>query len=167
MPVRRRRKDPDSQLRYAIEDGNLEEVKGHLAAGVDPGRFDSDGETALHMCARYGSAEMARMLLDSGVKADACGTSYVPTPLCFAAVRNDIAIAQVLLDAGADININCANLTPLASATKSGNVEMLLFLLERGASIRDDLGRSMLEFINQYTKNREEVERLLREYGAE
>jgi len=167
MAVRRRRKDPTSQLHYAIQDGDLEEVKEHLAAGVDPSEFDSDGQTALTICGKYGNAEMAQVLLDAGAQVDACGTSYIPTPLCFAAIKKDIELAKVLLDAGADININCANVTPLSSATRNGNVEMMWFLLEHGANVRDGKGTSMLEFITEYTKNREEVEQLLREHGAE
>jgi ankyrin repeat protein len=167
MPVRRRRKDLESQLCYAIEDGDLEEVKQHLAAGANPSKFDSDGETAMHTCGRYGNAEMAKVLLDAGAKVDACGTSYVATPLCLAAIKNDIELVKAFLDAGADININCANVTPLSCATRSGNVEMMRFLLEHGANVTDDKGKSMLQYITEYTKNREDVEQLLREHGAE
>jgi ankyrin repeat protein len=167
MPVRRRRKDLASLLGYAVQDGDLEEVKSHLAAGADPSEFDSDGETALTVCGRYGNAEMAKVLLDAGAKVDACGTPYMSTPLCFAAIKNDIELAKVLLDAGADININCANVTPLSCATRSGNVEMMRYLLVHGAKVTDDKGKSMLQFITEYTKNREDVEQLLREYGAE
>lgn len=167
MAVRRRRNDLGSQLAYAIQDGDLEEVKEHLAAGADPSEFDPDGDTALTVCGQYGNAEMAKVLLDAGAKVDACGTSYASTPLCYAAIKNDIELVKVLLDAGADININCANVTPLSCATRSGNVEMMRFLLESGANVKDDKGKSMLEFLSPTTKNREEVEKLLREHGAE
>jgi len=73
----------------------------------------------------------------------------------------------VLLDSGADINIRQANVTALSSATTSGNLEMMRVLLEHGADIKDEKGKGVLEFITQYTRNREEVEQLLREHGAE
>jgi ankyrin repeat protein len=165
--VRRRRKDPLSLLFYAVHDCNLEEVRAHLAAGVDPSEFDSDGQTALTVCARHGNAELAKVLLDAGAKVDACGTAYMQTPLCFTANKGDVDLARVLLEAGADVNINCANETPLSCATASGNVEIMRLFLEHGARVKDDKGKSMLEYITQYTKNREEVEQLLREHGAE
>jgi ankyrin repeat protein len=145
----------------------LEEVKSHLAAGADPSEFDSDGRTALTVCGQRGNAEIAKVLLDTGAKVDACGTAYVRTALCFAANKGDLDLARVLLEAGADVNINCADVTPLSCATASGNVEIMRLFLEHGARVKDDEGKSMLEYITQYTKNREEVEQLLRGHGAE
>jgi hypothetical protein len=47
------------------------------------------------------------------------------------------------------------------------HVEIMRLFLEHGARVKDDKGKSMLEYITQYTKNREEVEQLLRDHGAE
>lgn len=165
--VRRRKKDPASLLQYAVHDGNLDEVVERLAAGADPNEFDPDGQTALTICGRRGNADIARVLIDAGAEVDARGSDHAVTPLCLAAIKDDIELVTVLLDAGADINANCANTTPLASATTSGRVQMMKFLLERGASVHDDQGRSMLTYIRDFTKNRDDVERLLREHGAE
>ena len=164
--VRRRKKDPESLLRYAVHDANLEEVQQHLAAGADPNEFDPDGQTALTVCGRRGNAEIAKVLLKAGAQVDARGTDYATTPLCEAAIKDDMELATVLLDAGADININCAGVTPLSCATTGGRVDMIRFLLERGANVKDDNGKSMLEYIRDFTKNRKEVEQLLREHGA-
>lgn len=135
--------------------------------GVDPNTFDTDGQTAMTICGRRGNAEIAGLLLDAGAEVDACGSSYAMTALCLAAIKNDVEVVTVLLDAGADINIHCTDVTPLACATKSGRVEMMKFLIERGARVIDDNGKSMLAYIEDFTRNREQVEQLLREHGAE
>lgn len=149
----------------AVDRCDRGEVERLLAAGADPNEFDSDGQTAMTVCAQSGDAELARTLIRAGARMDACGTSYIRTPLCFAAVRNDVELARVLVEAGSDVNSYQDGVTPLGCATRSGNLEMMRYLLECGAQVTDPGGKSMLSYINPYTKNREAVERLLREQG--
>jgi ankyrin repeat protein len=58
------------------------------------------------------------------------------TPLLFAARDGNLAMARILLDAGADINRPSANGTsPLVVAITNNHIELALFLVERGADI--------------------------------
>lgn len=167
MARRRKTSGPSEELRFAVDRADLAEVEQLLAAGADPNEFDSDGQTALTVCCQGGNASIARVLLAAGVKVDACGTDYIRTPLCFAAARGDLELVQVLVGAGADVNAFCDNVTPLSCASRSGNLEIMRYLLDRGANVKDPSGKSMLAHLTQYTKNRAEVEALLRGRGAE
>ncbi|MBT3266019.1 ankyrin repeat domain-containing protein [Candidatus Poribacteria bacterium] len=84
---------------------------------------------------RYpGSSECIEIMFELG--ADANASNWMgKTWLHFAADRNDIDAARVLLEHGADINAVEAEhgSTPLAEAAKKGHVEMVSFLMERGA----------------------------------
>jgi ankyrin repeat protein len=91
-------------------------------------------ESALCQAANYidQPIEVVRILLEFGVDPNVntiCGES---PPLVLAAMTNDIDMAELLLDAGADIN------TPDVLATAAdddGNYDILNFLIEEGADI--------------------------------
>lgn len=79
-----------------------------VEAGVDINWQDKDGETALHIAARFGHKECAEVLLKGTVeqKADLelAENSFAWTPLHIAAVDGHLSVAQLLVDAGADVD---------------------------------------------------------------
>src|SRR6516165_3416987 len=52
-------------LTWAASQGDLNEVRALIAAGVDPGTADYDGRTALHLAAAEGQLDVVRYLLAS------------------------------------------------------------------------------------------------------
>ena len=64
------------------------------------------------------------------------------TALHFAAIANDRAMADILLDAGADLNArdDTYQMTPIGWANEEGHVEMVQYLYQRGAEV--DLHRA-------------------------
>jgi ankyrin repeat protein len=63
-------------------------------------------------------------------------TGLGETPLHFLTVENQLDAVAVLVDAGAQVNtINSCGGTPLSEAASLGYVEMVNFLLSRGASL--------------------------------
>ncbi|KAH7153196.1 Glycerophosphoryl diester phosphodiesterase family-domain-containing protein [Dactylonectria macrodidyma] len=76
-------------------------------AGVDINWKDKTNETALHIAARFGHGECARVILKGtkSQKADleATENAYAWTPLHVAAVDGKLSVARLLVDAGADI----------------------------------------------------------------
>ncbi|KPM34114.1 Glycerophosphodiester phosphodiesterase GDE1 [Neonectria ditissima] len=76
-------------------------------AGVDINWKDKTNETALHIAARFGHDECARVILEGteSQKADleATESTYSWTPLHVAAVDGKLSVAQLLVDAGADV----------------------------------------------------------------
>lgn len=106
--------------------------------------------TLLHDAVVKGMPELARRLLDSGA---APGTAVLrfATPLHMAAGLGNVAVAEMLLDTGADIEMPSGNAkdgrfdlsdnirydiwleTPLDWAIEWGQVEMVHYLLQRGS----------------------------------
>lgn len=83
-------------------------VKMLVDAGVDINWQDNVGDTALHIAARFGHDECARVLLKGTEQQKAnlglTENSYAWTPLHIAAVDGHLSVAQLLVDAGADVD---------------------------------------------------------------
>ncbi|KAL2759621.1 hypothetical protein ACRALDRAFT_2038449 [Sodiomyces alcalophilus JCM 7366] len=77
-------------------------------AGVDVNWRDKSGETALHVAARYGHAGCAEILLrgtdEMKVDPEIAESVYAWTPLHVAAVDGHLAVVQLLVNAGVDVN---------------------------------------------------------------
>lgn len=76
-------------------------------AGVDINWSDETGETALHVAARFGHDDCAKIILagSNSQKADLekAEKSYAWTPLHVAAVDGSLSIVQLLIEAGAQV----------------------------------------------------------------
>ena len=64
-------KAPDILIHDAVEKGNVEAIKQHLAAGTDVNARDSIGETPLHYAARWGHKGIAELLIANGADVNA------------------------------------------------------------------------------------------------
>jgi uncharacterized protein len=101
-------------------------------------RLDGNPEelTTLHWAAASGHIEVVRFLLAPPVQADpraARGNNF--TPLHSAAMRGHAAVCAVLLEAGAEVNVqtNPQGYAPLHSAAFAGHIEAIRVLLAHGA----------------------------------
>jgi ankyrin repeat protein len=98
--------------------------------------FAEDGFTALHL-AVFGEQEAAaRLLIGHGADVDAVATGEIArvAPLGTAAFVRSLALARVLLDAGADPDgSEEGGFTALHSAAQSGDEPLVRLLLGRGA----------------------------------
>jgi ankyrin repeat protein len=110
-----------------------------------------------------GTARVER-LLDKGASINTYCKGG-PTPLHFAASRNKVEVAKVLLARGANVNSTQGGYTPLYLAVERGHVEMVELLLESGASVNaSGLEKTPLQYAEEY--GHKEVARILREHGA-
>ena len=67
-------KAPDISILDAIDEGNIEAVKQHLAAGADVNAKARDATTPLHLAALKGQKEIAELLIDEDANVNAKGT---------------------------------------------------------------------------------------------
>lgn len=95
----------------------------------------SDGFTALHYAAFFGTAEAAATLLEHGADPAAIAENEMRVqPLHSAAAVDATETARLLLDAGADPNARQeGGFRPIDAAVQSGNDELYALLVERGA----------------------------------
>ena len=149
----------------AAEDGNLEAVKQHLAAGTDVNAWDKYGSTPLLLAALYGHKEIVKLLIAKGADVNAkAGNGW--TPLHKAALKGHKEIAELLLASGADVNAKDKTRggTPLHYAAIRGHKEIAELLITKGADVnaKDDDGEPPLDWAMQHP----EIADLLRKHGG-
>ena len=98
-------------------------------AGVDINWQDETGETALHIAARFGNDDCARILLEGAndQKADFELTekTFSWTPLHVAAVDGRLSIVELLVSAGAEINkVDASGWTAREHAALRGHMDI-------------------------------------------
>ena len=96
-----------------------------------------DGFQPLGLACFFGQAQVAAMLLDRGARVNSVSRNRLRVmPLHSAVARQDVKIARLLLEHGADPNARQADdFTPLHGAAQNGQVEMVKLLLEFGAEV--------------------------------
>ena len=123
--------------------GDLDGVRAALAAGepVDA-RHPESGNTALAEAAssRAGTPELVRLLLDAGADPNG-GDKWGVTPLRSVSNLSDetaVAILDLLVEAGADVNLESRHVTPLAWARTKNNDAVANALIRHGAELPGD-----------------------------
>lgn len=95
---------------------------------------DNTGSTALHVAAKYDSAEVAKLLLAHGANINQ-RNNQGHTPLHITAQHRSTAVAQLLLDTKVDLDqTNKVGNTPLHIAAKENAAEIVQLLLAHGAN---------------------------------
>lgn len=135
------------QFREAVRSGDTTVVL-RLIPQFDLNARDSLGAAALHDAVWSGRLEIVRVLLEAGANPNITHLEAGSTPLDYAAVKNELDIAQLLLDHGADARaVNRNGSTALHLAAARGYTSVARLLLDHGASIvaLDSSGSSPLD----------------------
>ncbi|KAK1146052.1 Glycerophosphocholine phosphodiesterase [Aspergillus melleus] len=107
ITIRKRVSRSSAVLALATKANFVDIVRLLVDAGVDINYQDEQGETALHVAARFGHHECAKILLDGNheQKADTelAEHTYSWTPLFIACVDDALAVVDLLIEAGADL----------------------------------------------------------------
>ena len=112
-------KVPDISIHEAAEDGNIEAVKQHIAAGTDVNAKNVDGWTPLHLAT---TKEIAELLIAEG--ADVNAKDYLGRTPLHRSRRKEIV--ELLIAAGADVNAkNDYGTTPLDWAVDKETADLL------------------------------------------
>lgn len=92
------------------------------------------GADDLNTAARKGDVAGVKAILDKGISPDA-KWRYGMTALFPACDRGHLEVVKLLLDRGANVNVNDRfyNATPMGQAINKGHVEIVQLLLEKGA----------------------------------
>ena len=139
-PKAANRKGPagSTPLMYAVLYADAATVRLLLTSGADPNVRNDAGATALMWAAR--DPEKAALLVDRGADVNARSNGG-RTPLLIAAGwGGPPVVVKLLLDHGADPNVNSpglfADMTPLAEAAGSANEAALRMLIDHGANVK-------------------------------
>lgn len=119
---------------YAIKDGKCDGIQRVL----DEYPFFVAERDLMLLAAKHNNVAAMRMFLDAGYPPDFRGKeSPLVVPLSRAADYCAIDVARLLLDAGANVNENNngRSATPMVSASREGDMEMVKLLVSRGADI--------------------------------
>lgn len=94
------------RLHRAAADGDIAGIGQLILAGYDVKLFDDMGRTPLHHAAEGGQLEAASTLLRAGAQVNANDDATIgETPLALAVQEESIAMVRLLLEAGADPDI--------------------------------------------------------------
>ena len=163
-----------SKIRQHVRRGDIEGVRQELAAGVDinvsatPGVDNMYRMSILHEAVHRGHRDMVAFLLQNG--ADPNGRSRW-TPLMYAAVNDDAAIAELLLDAGADPSTtDWGGHTPASLARINHFAIQARRLIQQGRSpalyAADASDRTVLEKCDEWEVEKGAVRRVLDAFAA-
>lgn len=137
-------------LEWSIRYKEVRVVERLIQAGLPIGEPGYQGLTPLHWAAREGSAPITRLLINSGASMDGKNPEDGSTPLVEAIWMNEIAVAKLLIAAGADLNAvekKRSGGTALHIAVRAPRPELVEPLLAAGASpsAKDRKGRTAFD----------------------
>ncbi|HNP19861.1 MAG TPA: ankyrin repeat domain-containing protein [Fulvivirga sp.] len=108
---------PSTTIQEAAFFGNVEAIKGHIAAKTDLNQKDAYGSTPLHIAATFGKTEVALLLIEGGANLNEKSADG-STPLHTAAFFGRTEIVKALLKHKVDVTIrNAYNSTALESVS--------------------------------------------------
>ena len=116
-------------LALAVKANFIAIVELLVQAGVDLDHQDDQGETALHVAARFGNLESALILMkgneDQRADMEVTENSFGWTPLHVACVDGHLAIVKLLIEAGIDLErVDDSGWTAKEHASLRGHIEI-------------------------------------------
>jgi ankyrin repeat protein len=155
----------DTRLIDAVRRVDADAVRRLIEQKVDVNVTQPDGATALHWAAHRNDVAIADLLLKAGAKVDAADEGGV-TPLGLASLNASPAMVERLLKAGA--SPNTGRETPVLSAARTGNVEVMKLLLAHGGDANaKEPGRGQTALMWAAAERHAPITRVLIEHGAD
>lgn len=118
-------------LHHSAGIGDIELLRSLLSKGVDVDS-QSDAGTPLIWAAGHGQQDAVKVLLEHHANPNAETDDNI-TPLLSSVAAGSLACLELLIQAGANINISAGGATPLHIAADNGSLEIINCLLKAGA----------------------------------
>ena len=190
-------KAPDISIHRAVEKGNIEAVKQHLAAGTDVNESDGiltplhyantkeiaelliakganvnakdkTGSPPLHRAVRKGQEDIVELLIAAGADVSVKWKRSEDNLLHAAASRGRTDIVKLLIANGLDVNAKNANeSTPLHQVGHFGHTEVTKLLIEKGADVNAKTKLGLTTLHEAALRGHKELALLLIEKGAD
>jgi len=88
------------------------------------------------------------------------------TPLCAAISKGDFSTVKKFIEYGADVNETSNDMTPLMIAARYNNVEIIDYLVSKGANVNYKGENGMTALKCAVNSNAKDAEAMLRQKGA-
>jgi ankyrin repeat protein len=136
-------------LLKACKDGNFDEAKRLIDAGVDVNAMDAHGWTPLYWACNMGHVKVAKLLIKNGANVNSNENEYKTTPLHVGCQQFLPRLAELLIKNGADVNSkNRYGYTPLhLTCLTNSDVRIAELLIKNGADVnsKDRYGYTPLD----------------------
>jgi len=158
----------DARLADAVERQDKPLIRTLLSQKADPNAAQPDGTTALHWAARVGDSETVQLLLRAGSKAKTANR-FGATPLSLAVLNGNGVVVDEILKAGENPNavISEEGDTALMAAARTGKVDAVKALLDRGANVNGTNPRGQTPLMWAAAEKNAAVVKYLIERGAD
>lgn len=131
--------DGVTPLMYAVDNGNLLIARKLLKSGANPNINSYYAPAPIITATIYSDTLMVYTLLDNGAKPDIIDSTNGMTPLLYAISKKNYEICHLLLDYGANPNLNTYNITPIDQAIYSKtDTTIIKLLIKYGANINSE-----------------------------
>jgi quinoprotein dehydrogenase-associated probable ABC transporter substrate-binding protein len=162
--VNERDRDGWTPIMTAAYCDDADDVRMLAAHGADPNVVGAQNLTPLGIAAQYGKDKAAMALVEAGANPGRPIGDAAYTPLMLASANDAQALAQALIQKGADVNArNGGGVTALMMAAANGHAEMIELLVRAGANVKAQTDRGDTALSIARAKGNEKVIKLLGE----
>jgi len=144
-------------LIMCVAHGEEDEVSLFFAAGFSPDTKDKKGIPLLSLSARSGQLNILKLLLRSGAQVNLIAEDRGSTALLDSAIERNKDMVKILIEAGADVNIQSKDgQTALVVVVGAGDEELAEMLVKAGADpdIKDALGVSARKYATIFSNSK-------------
>ncbi len=161
--------DRDFDMQIAIEEGDFEKFR-ELFEPSDIDFFDESTGSWLHTAATFGTIEIAKFLVENGVKVNRLGGTFDAPAITYAAREGKLDIVEYLFDAGSKLDLSHAVNNPLVQAAGEGHFDVVEFLLttdiDPHATYRVPAGNLINALTKAEGRGHTKVAELLKSHGC-